>query len=81
MRRRLDLDRPVDPGVIVDCIRLAVQAPTSSNEQGWRWMIVTDGAKQAEIARLCKAAGAAYLEHGADDGGTPDRRVYEKRWP
>ena len=82
VRRRLDLDRPVDPGVIVDCIRLAVQAPTGSNEQGWRWMIVTDGAKRAEIARLYKAAGAAYLEQAAQTTEEPQtRRVYESAWP
>ncbi|MGZ4681627.1 MAG: nitroreductase family protein, partial [Acidimicrobiales bacterium] len=48
VRRRLDLDRPVEPEVIVECLRLAVQAPTGSNAQGWRWVVVTDPGKRAE---------------------------------
>ncbi len=42
VRRRLDLERPVERDVILDCLRLAVQAPTGSNLQGWRWVVVTD---------------------------------------
>ncbi len=78
VRRRLDLDRPVDPAVVLDCIRLAVQAPTGSNEQGWRWMVVTDAAKRAELARLYQKVGADYLEQAAGSAEDPQtRRVYE----
>ena len=31
VRRRLDLKRPVERAVLLDCIRLAQQAPTASN--------------------------------------------------
>ena len=31
VRRRLDLDRPVDDAVIADCIDIAEQAPTGGN--------------------------------------------------
>lgn len=78
VRRRLDLDRPVDPHLVEDCLRLAVQAPTGSNAQVWRWMVVTDAGKRAEIARVYSEVGAAYLEQAArntDDAQT--RRVYE----
>lgn len=78
VRRRLDLDRPVDPALLLECIRLAVQAPTGSNGQGWRWMVVTDAAKRAEIARLYTEVGAEYLQQAAgsaEDAQT--RRVYE----
>ena len=34
VRRRLDLSRPVEPEVVLDCIRLSQQAPTGSNSQG-----------------------------------------------
>ena len=78
VRRRLDLERPVDPAVILDCIRLAVQAPTGSNEQGWRWMVVTDREKRAAIADAYNAAGAAYLKQAAASAEDPQtRRVYE----
>jgi nitroreductase len=78
VRRRLDLERPVDPAVILECVELAQQAPTGSNGQGWRWVVVTDAAKRAEIARLYAEAGAAYLEAAAQTSEDPQtRRVYE----
>ncbi len=78
VRRRLDLDRPVDPAIVHDCLRLAIQAPTASNSQTWRWMVVTDADKRAEIAQLYSSFGADYLRQAADDAEDPQtRRVYE----
>jgi len=78
VRRRLDLDRPVEKSVILDCLRLAVQAPTGSNSQTWRWMVVTDPAKRAELARLYAETGGAYLRSAAAGATDPQtRRVYE----
>ena len=42
VRRRLDLERPVDPTVVAECIALANYAPNASNAQEWRWVVVTD---------------------------------------
>jgi nitroreductase len=42
VRYRLDLERPVDPALVVDCIRLANYAPNASNAQEWHWVVVTD---------------------------------------
>lgn len=42
VRRRLDLDQPVDLGVVLDCLDLALQAPTGGDRQGWRWIVITD---------------------------------------
>lgn len=79
VRRRLDLDRPVEPEKILECLRLAVQAPTGSNRQGWRWMIITDPAKKAELARLYRETGEGYLRAAAARGGSDPqtRRVHE----
>jgi nitroreductase len=78
VRRRLDLDRPVDPAVILDCLRLAIQAPTASNEQSWRWMVVTDAAKRAAIAEAYRTIGADHLDRLAKAEADPQtRRVYE----
>ncbi len=79
VRRRLDLARPVDTATVVECIRLSMQAPTASNGQNWRWMIVTDEAKRARLAELYNEVGRAYLQM-AKAGVTDDdqtRRVYE----
>ncbi len=78
VRRRLDLDRPVDPALVTECLRIAVQAPTASNAQNWRWMVVTDPAKRGELARMYRRGGHGYLRAAA--AGEKDdqtRRVYE----
>ena len=64
VRRRLDLERPVERTLLLDCIRLSQQAPTGSNTQGWRWMIVTDEDKRRALAELYRRAGADYLKAG-----------------
>ncbi|HZT65022.1 MAG TPA: nitroreductase family protein [Acidimicrobiales bacterium] len=65
VRKRLDFDRPVERGVILDCIRLAQQAPTGSNSQGWRWVIVTDQAKKDRLAEMYRRGGGDYLATAA----------------
>ena len=80
VRKRLDLAKPVPRDVILACLRLSQQAPTGSNRQGWRWLVVTDAAKRAKLADIYRRGGAEYLEQAlkatpAGDGQT--RRVYE----
>ena len=78
VRRRLDLSRPVEREVILECLRLAVQAPTGGNTQDWRWLVVTDADKRAAIAELYNSAGAEYLANAAKAADDPQtRRVYE----
>ncbi len=52
VRRRLDLNRPVDPMLIDECLEMAAQAPTGSNAQGWHFVVVTDPAKRAALADI-----------------------------
>lgn len=52
VRRRLDLTRPVELDVVMDCLRLAIQAPTGSNQQTWRWIVVTDPEVRGALADL-----------------------------
>ena len=52
VRYRLDLDRPVDPGLLRRCVELATQAPTGRHEQGWSFVVVTDPERRAALARL-----------------------------
>ncbi len=79
VRRRLDLERPVEREVLLDCVRLAQQAPTASNTQTWRWMIVTDPGKRAALADIYRR-GAVFLEQGRAAAGADDHqthRVYD----
>ncbi len=64
VRKRLDLTRPVSPQVVLDCIRLSQQAPTGSNMQGWRWLVVSDEEKRRALAEMYRKAGADYLSAG-----------------
>jgi nitroreductase len=78
VRRRLDLDRPVEREVILDCLRIAVQAPTASNSQIWHWMVVTDPDKKALVASSYRKMGQGYLEQAAaTEKDDQTQRVYE----
>ncbi|OBK19990.1 nitroreductase family protein [Mycobacterium asiaticum] len=77
VRKRLDLTRPVSREVILECIRLAMQAPTASNAQDWRWVVVTDPGKRAAIAEIYRGVGAEYLAQAAATATDPQtQRVY-----
>lgn len=81
VRRRLDLERPVEREVILDCLRLAVQAPTASNSQTWRFVVVTDPGTRRAMADLYRGIGRDYLEqarHRQYDAQTT--RVYESAY-
>jgi nitroreductase len=78
VRKRLDLTRPVSREVILECIQLAMQAPTASNTQDWRWLVITDPDKRAAIAEIYRSIGSQYLAYAADNATDPQtRRVYQ----
>jgi nitroreductase len=77
VRRRLDLDRPVPRAVVLECLRLAIHAPSASNDQDWRWVVVTDPDKRAALAELYRASCADYLAGAAERTTEPQMaRVY-----
>ncbi len=65
VRKRLDLTRPVPREIIEECLELAVQAPTGSNSQNWRWVVVDDADKRKALAALYRRGGEAYLTAAA----------------
>ena len=67
VRKRLDFDREVPDDVLLECLQLAVQAPTGSNRQNWRWMVIRDAAKKAALAEIYNRAGGEYLKSAAAD--------------
>ena len=79
VRKRLDLDRDVPDEVLLECLQLAVQAPTGSNRQGWRWMVVRDADKKRQLAELYRQAGGDYLAEAAKtvESGTQTSRVMD----
>ncbi|MCY4040849.1 MAG: nitroreductase family protein [Gammaproteobacteria bacterium] len=62
VRRRLDFDRPVPKEVLMECLAIALQAPSGSNSQGWQFMFVTDQDKKARIAALYQEEFSKYVQ-------------------
>ena len=60
MRKRLDLDRPVPLELVRECLEVALQAPTGSNEQGWHWVVVTDPELRRRIGEYYKRSYDRY---------------------
>jgi len=79
VRRRLDLERPVEREVILDCIRLSQQAPTASNTQKWRWMVVMDAEKRRAIAEIYGRSRRfiAQARAGIPEEDAQTHRVYD----
>jgi nitroreductase len=63
VRKRLDLERPVERSVIEECLELALQAPNGSNHQQWRWILVDD---RDTIERAAEIYRAAMEQYAAD---------------
>jgi nitroreductase len=61
VRKRIDLDRPVGREVVLECLRLATQAPSGGNIQRWRWVVVTDPDKKAFVADRYAKSFAPYI--------------------
>lgn len=82
VRKRLDLERPVEREMILECLRLAVQAPTGSNMQGWRFLVVTDPELKARLGELYRAGGEEYLRAGREavSGDPTQERVIDSAW-
>jgi nitroreductase len=75
VRKRLDLDRPVERSVVEECISLALQAPTGSNSQGWHWVVVEDATKKAALAELYARHFDPYMAIGDELQLYPDDDV------
>src|SRR5215212_4248356 len=75
VRKRLDLARPVEPEVIERCLELAIQAPSGSNRQGWRFVVITDPELRLGIADLYRKSYARYRGSRPSDPSDPNARV------
>jgi nitroreductase len=77
VRKRLDLTRSVDPDVVMECVNLAVQAPTASGVQRWRWVMVTDADKRAGLADLYRDGNVEFQKMMAGNGRHESDAFYE----
>jgi nitroreductase len=60
VRKRLDFDRPVPRELLLECLQVAVQAPTGSNRQEWQFVFVDDAERKRAIAEHYGRAWDAY---------------------
>ena len=69
VRKRLDFEKPVPREVIMECLDLALQAPTGSNAQGWQFVFVEDAAKKKALADIYRTNATPYLAMDAPQRG------------
>jgi nitroreductase len=62
VRKRLDFEKPVSREVLMECLELALQAPTGSNAQGWQWLFVEDADKKKALADIYRTNATPYLD-------------------
>jgi nitroreductase len=62
VRKRLDLSRPVERDVVLDCLRVATQAPSGGNSQRWRWLVIDDEDTRSRLAALYQKSHDPYME-------------------
>lgn len=60
VRRRLDFQRPVSRELLLECLQVAVQAPTGSNRQEWHFVFVEDPERKRAVAEHYGRAWDAY---------------------
>lgn len=78
-RRSLDLATPVDLDEVRECLRIGLQAANGSNQQAWRWLVISDDALRRQIADLYRQAYlgkvGGQLIAGFLASGTPESRL------
>jgi nitroreductase len=84
VRKRLDYERPVPSELVRECVAVALQAPSGSNNLTMQFVVVTDAAKRGaigEIYRQCyeiyKGLDGVYV--GSIQKGTVAEQAQQQR--
>jgi len=70
VRKRLDLNRPVEPELIERCLAIAVQAPSGSDRQNWHFVVITEPELRWGLAELYRKSFATYLNYRSSERTT-----------
>jgi nitroreductase len=62
VRKRLDFDRPVSDDVIRECVELALQAPSGSNNLTMQFVIVRDAVARSAIGEIYRQCYDIYRQ-------------------
>jgi len=85
VRRRLDLDRPVERDVLEECLHLAQQAPAAGYRENWHFVVVTDAETRAALGELWRKSGERYLASRSSAAATEElppnaQRLLDSVW-
>jgi nitroreductase len=78
VRRRLDLERPVEREVLEECLRLGQQAPVAGYQENWHFVVVTDPGKRAALGELWRSFAVKYLGGERPEAG--GSRLLDSVW-
>jgi nitroreductase len=76
VRKRLDLTRPVEREIVLECLQIATQAPSGGNSQPWRWLVVDDPHVKSQLAALYSKSHDPYMaanREAAEKTGTIEK--------
>ena len=78
VRKRLDFEKAVPRKVLLECLELAIQAPTGSNQQGWQWVFVEDTDKKKALADIYRTNFAGYAQQPQPQYADGDSRAEQR---
>jgi nitroreductase len=84
VRKRLDFDRPVDDSVIRECVELAMQSPSGSNNMTMQFVVVRDAEKRKALGEIYQQCYGIYSQLdgiyiGSIDKGDADANAQQQR--
>lgn len=62
VRKRLDFDREVPDSVVRECVELAMQSPSGSNNMTMQFVVVRDPAKRAALGEIYRQCYGIYRQ-------------------
>ena len=78
VRKRLDFDRPVPRELVLECLRIAIQAPTGSNTQAWQFVAISDPERKRAISDLYRQSFDAYSSMPGPNWSEDDIRAQRR---
>lgn len=77
VRKRLDFDRPVPDDLIRECVAVAMQSPSGSNQMTMRFVVVRDAARRAAIGEVYRQCFEIYRSMDGVYAGSIKRETPE----
>jgi nitroreductase len=84
VRKRLDFDRHVDDALIRECVELAMQSPSGSNNMTMQFVVVRDPDKRKALGEIYRQCYSIYqtmdgVYVGSIDKGDADANAQQRR--